>query len=87
METIGHFDYRALRAVETLGNNATGENIHKQLVEDLEITVNPGQMYLALDRLLKSKLISGHSQKPTRFTLSPEAAAAMEKYRSENFTE
>ena len=71
MQELGHFPYRVMRAIESLGDMATGRNIHHKLEEELKMKINPGQMYVTLDKLAGPKYIEARELlSPIRFKVT-----------------
>jgi PadR family transcriptional regulator PadR len=64
-KTLGEFEQMILLALVSLGDNAYGASIRREIVARTEREVSAGAVYTVLDRLERSSLVSSRVGLPT----------------------
>ena len=87
--TVGDFQYRFLRAVKKLDNQAFGATILDFLEIEFDERINPGQIYTTAARLIadgllttKDNQLQTNGRRATLFVRTPEGDDAFEATRA-----
>jgi DNA-binding PadR family transcriptional regulator len=64
-KTLGEFEQMVLFALISLGDDAYGASIRREIVHRTGRDVSPGAVYTVLDRLVQADLVTSHVGAPT----------------------